>query len=373
MRKLPLLEASATLIGTAIGAGILGIPYAVSQVGFPLGIAIMTIMALVVGLRHLMLAEITLRTPHVHQMPGYAGIYLGPWLKRVSFTAVLLGGYGSLLAYTIGQGEVLAVLFGGSMVWWSLGFFAFGVTLVYFGLNVIKRSELVMTVFIFLITVAIGIFAWNDITFDNLVFFEPGKWVLPYGVLLFAFSGSIAIPQMREELKGRERDLKKSLFIGSFAVFGVYLLFTYLVLGVTGNDTTDIATIGLGDKIGPQMILIGNLLAFFTMGTSFLTSALGMKEVFMFDYHFSGSKSWWMTVVVPLLLFISGVRDFIAVLGIAGGVLSGIQSIVIVLSFWRARKTGWRKPEFTIGPMRLWGSVLIIFFLLGAVMTIINI
>ena len=197
MKKLPLFESSATLIGTVIGAGILGLPFAVAQVGFVPGIALMVIVAAVILVRQLMLAEVTLRTPHVHQIPGYAGVYLGPIAKRVTFVAALLGGYGTLLAYIIGEGEVLAVLLGGSQSVWSLVFFVVGSVLVFLGLNVVKRSELIMTSFIFLITILIGFFAWNQIAFTHLSFWNPGNSILLYGVLLFAFSGSVAIPEMR--------------------------------------------------------------------------------------------------------------------------------------------------------------------------------
>ncbi len=372
-KKLPMFEAAATLVGTIIGAGILGIPYVIAQVGFPIGVLIMVSVAVIMLFRHLIIAEIVLRTPHVHQMPGYAGIYLGRWVKRIDLSIVLFAGYGSLLAYIIGQGEVLSALFGGSEFYWSLVFYFVGIGFVYFGLNTIKRSELIMTVAIFLITVVLGVFSWNYIDASHLVKFNPGQWVPAYGVLLFAFGGSIAIPQMREELTGQEYNMKKAILIASGAVLLVYLLFTFLVLGVSGSGTTEVATIGLGDIIGPKMIVIGNLLAFFTMGTSFLTTGLGIREMFDFDLHIKGIVSWLMAVVVPIVIFLVGARDFITVLGVVGGILVGVQSIILISTFWAARKKGWREPEFSIGPMKFWGSVLLLLFVFGAVMTIVNI
>lgn len=372
-KKLPMLEASATLIGTIIGAGILGIPYAVAQIGFWPGVAIMIIVAVVMLLRHLMIAELVLRTPHIHQMPGYTGIYLGKWTKRIDSFIVFLTGFGSLLAYMIGQGEVLSGLFGGSEFQWSLLFYVCGGILVYFGLNVIKRSELVMTVGIFLITLIIGMFSWQHIETVHLAHFNPHNWVLAYGVLLFAFGGSVAIPQMREALNGRESQMLKAIFYATGVVFTIYLLFTFLVLGVTGANTTEVATIGLGDVIGPHMIVIGNLLAFFTMGTSFLTVGLGLRELLEFDWHVKGIKAWLVTMIVPLLIFLVGARDFIMVLGIVGGVLTGVQSVILIVTYWYATKNGWRTPEFSLKYMKVVGSLLMILFVFGAVMTLFNI
>lgn len=373
MKKLPIFEATATLIGTVIGAGILGIPYAVSKVGFIPGILIMIGIALIIMVGQLMLAEVCLRTPVIHQIPGYTGRYLGTAAKRITFVVTIMGGYGALLAYVIGEGEVLQALLGGSSMVWSLAFFAVASLMVYFGINVVKRSELVMTVFIFLITLSIGVYAWNQIEFAHLMFWQPKNWVLLYGVLLFAFSGSVAIPEMREILKHRERMFVRAIIGANVLIFIVYALFTYLVLGVTGSATTEIATVGLGAHIGPRMIIIGNLLAFFTMGTSFLTSALGLRDMFRFDYRVKTFPAWMYAVIAPLVIFVLGIRDFITVLGVVGGVLVSIQTIILVLTYWKARKTKAREPEFSLGSMYVIGALLIICFAVGGVMTILNI
>jgi tyrosine-specific transport protein len=372
MKRLPLFESSATLIGTVIGAGILSIPFAMAQVGFWPGFIMLLVLGIFMMIRHLMLAEITLRTPHVHQTPGYSGIYLGKWTKRFDLLVSMIARYGSLLAYTVGVGIVLSAILGGSSFFWSVAFYLVGIIFVYFGLNIIKRSELVLSSFIFLITLAIGIFAWDHLSLANLNFWQPENLILPYGIFLFAFAGSTAIPLMREQLRGREKILFKSIIFGSVFVFIVYILFSFFVLGVTGTQTTQIATVGLGATIGPKMVLIGNLLAFFTMATSFLTIGLGTKEIFQFDYHVGGIKAWALTALVPIILFVIGARNFVQILGLTGGVLTGFQTLLLVLTYWQARKKGWREPEFTLGPLRITGALLLIVFSLGAVLTIVN-
>ena len=174
-------------------------------------------------------------------------------------------------------------------------------------------------------------------------------------------------------LKKQERLFIKSIIVGSILIVIVYVVFTFLVMGVTGAGTTEVATIGLGERIGSHMIVIGNLLAFFTMGTSFLTIGLGMKDMFQFDFSVKKLRAWLYTMVIPIVVYFVGARDFIMVLGIVGGVLTGIQSVIIIGSFWKARKSGARKPEFSLGPMRVTGAILILFFVVGAVLTLLNI
>lgn len=70
-------SAVSTLVGTIIGAGILGIPYVVMQSGFGIGILnIITVYGMMI-LISLYTGEIVLRTKTHHQMIGYASIYLG--------------------------------------------------------------------------------------------------------------------------------------------------------------------------------------------------------------------------------------------------------------------------------------------------------
>lgn len=372
MRKLPVFESGATLVGTVIGAGILSIPFAMSQVGFWIGTLMLIVLGGIMMLRHLMLAEITLRTPHVHQTPGYSGIYLGQGMKWFDTFVTIIARYGSMLAYTVGIGVVLQALMGGTAVFWSLVFFAAGSIAIYLGLNIIKKSELVLSSLIFLITLVIGVFSWNHLELVHLNYLKFDNITLPYGVFLFAYAGSTAIPIMREELKGKEKMMLRSIIGASLFIFCVYLLFSFMVLGVTGPGTTEVATVGLGDAIGPHMILIGNLLAFFTMATSFLTIGLGSKDTFQYDYHIRPTLAWLMTVSVPLAIFLVGARDFIQILGLTGGVLTGIQTLILILTFWQARHKGWREPEFSLGPMKFSGVLLIMVFLIGAAVTVIS-
>jgi hypothetical protein len=72
-----------------------------------------------------------------------------------------------------------------------------------------------------------------------------------------------------------------------------------------------------------------------------------------------------MTVFLPLIIFLSGFRDFILAMEIAGSFTVGLTGLIIVLNFWRARKLGDRAPEFSMGKMRVIGRLLAVMFVLG--------
>ncbi len=370
----PLLffEAVATLMGATIGAGILAIPYSISKTGLVVGLIVMVCICLFSALRHLMMAEIVLRTSDSHQLPGYIGKYLGKKWKFLSSLAFMLTAFGALLAYIIGEGKVLSALFGGSAYLWSFVFTFFGSIAILFGLHIIKKSEGIMTLCVLAIVVLLGWQAFDKIQLSHFVYSMPSQWITPYGVLIFAFSGAVAIPQMRTILAGRERLLKPAMFVGTSMIFLVYLVFTILVLGVTGLQTTDVATIGLGRAIGPLMVMIGNTLALFTMGTSFLAMGLGLRQMFEYDYGLSKWIAWGLTVGIPLLLFVLGLQDFTKSIALVGGVFITILTVGIVLTFWKAKETGDREPEFHMGKMPIVGAGLIFIALVGALFTILK-
>lgn len=364
------IEGIATIVGTAIGAGVLGLPYAVSHAGFGIGIAMLLMLGWVNIVLQMMFAEVTLRTKDQHQIPGYAGIYLGPYVKKIGFVVGISSAYGTMLAYLIASGQILTSLLGGSSTAWSLIYFAVICTLIFKGLDTIKILEVIMSAFVASIMLLIWYVAFPHVDPSNLLFMHFDQATQVYGVLLFALSATVAIPEVRQELVGQEKSFPKVIIFANLFTIIIYAFFTLFVLGVTGTLTTEVATIGLGNFIGPWMLVVGNILAFFTISTSCLTIGLAVRRVFQFDYGFPRWKALLATTVVPLIIFLTGFRDFIQVLGIVGGIGLGLQSSIVVFSFWRARIHGERKPEFTLGTMSVVGLLMIIVFAIGALLTI---
>ena len=191
--------------------------------------------------------------------------------------------------------------------------------------------------------------------------------MLPYGVILFAFLGAAAIPELKEELNKHRKYMKRAIIIGGLIPLVLYALFSFVVVGVTGLNTSEIATIGLGENLGKLAILFGNLFAVFAMSTSFLVLGIALKEVYMYDYDINKNISWFLVCFVPLLIFILGIRSFISTIGYAGAIAGGLDGVLIVLMAWKAKKIGKRKPEYKIVNGRFLGFVLMLVFALGII------
>ena len=368
--------AIAILVGCIIGAGILGIPYVVAKAGFITGLIDIVLIGIVMIIMHLYLGEVVLRTKGRHQLVGYAEKYLGKTGKNLMWFAMVFVTYGALLAYTIKEGDFVNALFntyfGGSPFTYSLIFLGLMAFLVYFELNVLEKSEVLMVFILLGVISLICFFALPHVNINNLNSFNPGSFFLPYGVILFAFLGAVSIPEMKEELKENKAYMKKAIIIGCSIPLVVYIIFAFIVVGVTGINTTDGAILGLGNAIGYEMLVFGTLFGIITMMSSFLILAFSLKEMFEYDYKIDKFSSWFLTCSVPLVIFMLGVKSFVKTIGVAGSVSGGLMGILIVLMYIKAKKLGERKPEYSIKKSNIISWILILLFVFGIIYELLN-
>ncbi len=370
-----LAVASTTLVGTVVGAGILGIPYVVAKTGILYGAILMIILGLGYMLINLFVGEIVLRTKTQHQLPGYVGKYLGKWGKRLMTFSVLVGAYGAITAYLIGEGATLHSIFKfGTPLLYSLIFFIVTFYIICRGVKATGKAELILISLLFLVIILIGVFSFQKIDLEHLAYMDLGQIFVPYGVILFAFLGLPCIPEMQEELGKDKKLMKKAIIIGSLTPIVLYVVFSVVIIGIVGLSNFEalgpnekIATIALGVYSHPIMSVFANLLAVLAMFTSFLTIGIALVEVYCYDYGISRIKSLFLAFSLPLLIVIFKLSSFIVVLGITGAIAGGLDGTLIILTYWRSKILGNRKPEYSVGKHYFLGSLLIILFVSGII------
>ena len=365
--KRKLFQAISTLTGTVIGAGFLGIPYVVARSGFLIGLGWMILISVMMLFINLMIGEIALSTKTIHQIPGYASKYLGRKTKIFIFIAAVFGLYAALIAYLLGEGESISFLFSGTINYALLSGIVFWlvVAMISFGgIKRFKKIEPLAVLAVFLVVIVLGVVSWNKIDVSNLAYNNPGYLFLPFGVILFAFLGTSAIPEMRRVLEKNEKLMKKAIIIGSLVPLFVYLLFTVVVLGLFGSEVSEIATISFGKTV--------TLLGMFTMFTAFLALNLALQDTFRFDFDFSQKKAWFFACFFPLIIFILikiyNLAGFVKILSLGGAISGGLLGIAILLIHENVKnKKLERKPEFRLRFPLLIKIFFIILFLVGIV------
>ncbi len=364
--------AFAALIGAIVGAGILGIPYVVMQSGFPIGMFHLVLIAIIMIIVMLYLGEIALRTKRNHQLPGFAKKYLGQKGKTLMFGAVAFGIFSALLAYLIAEGESFSYLLFGTPnfhVLMALIFWVVLSALTYFGVKALKEGETVSVILMFVLIISIAVFFANKIDIDNLKDIFPGNFFTPFGVILFAFLGFSAIPEVKRIL-GEHKKPMKSVIISALAIcFLIYTIFTIVVLGYAGVMTPEIATIALGKPF----IFLGII----TMFGAYLAGSMAMIDTIRFDFEKTHKKAWLFTILVPLIAYLvlelSGKAEFTKVLGIGGVISGGLTAILILAMVKNAKHLGDDIPAYSIPYSKILNWILIILFAIAAFMEIKNI
>jgi len=365
--KKKLFQAIATLTGTVIGAGFLGIPYVVAKSGFLIGLGWMILISVMMLLINLTIGEIVLSTKAIHQIPGYASKYLGKKTKIFIFLASIFGLYAALIAYLLGEGESISFLFFNNINYALLagiGFWVVVAGISFGGIKRFKKIQPLAVLAVFLVVVLLGILNWNKLDLGNLGFSNSSFLFLPFGVVLFAFLGTSAIPEMRRILMKNEKLMKKAIIIGSLVPLVVYIIFTVLVLGLFGQNVQEIATISFGKTV--------TLLGMFTMFTAFLALNLALQDTYRFDFSLSQKKAWFLATILPLLIFfiikIYNLAGFVKILSLGGAISGGLIGISILLIHEHVRdKKLERRPEFRISLPLLLKIFFIILFLVGIV------
>ncbi len=338
------IYAIATLSGTIIGVGIFSLPYITSKVGIWVILGYFLFLGSLVILIHYLFGEVALKTPDFLRLPGYAKIHLGEWGKRIALISTVFGFLGAILAYIIVGGDfltsLLSPIFGGSNLLYTFLYFALGASLIFFGIRAISKIEFWGLVLFFVVLIAIFFRGLPFLKIENLFIGNPGfnNLFLPYGPILFSLWGATLIPEVEELLGENKKLLKKIIPIAILIPIIVYLFFIYIIVGISGPSTTESALAGLRNFLSNGMINFGLLFVLLTTFTSFITIGLTLKKTLWYDFKIPKNLAWGIALFIPLFLFLLGFKNFIGIIGFVGGVMLGIDGILILLMYQKISK-----------------------------------
>ncbi len=331
------------LAGTVIGAGLFSLPYIATVVGIKLMFVYIIILGSVSLLVHMLLGKVSLETPDFMRLPGFAKHHLGKGAQKVAYGAAVFGLLGAILAYTILGGEFLQSMasskFGGGVVPYTLLYFAVASYFIYFGIKAISKVQLIGILSFFVLLIGVLIHGWDSISISNMLYIREGAFdpFLPYGAILFAFCGAALIPEVEEVLEDEKSKLPKVIAMGIMISILISVVFMLLIIGITGESTTENALGGLSGVLGNGAVFLMLLFGVIATFTSIIAIGLTLKKVLWYDLGLSKNIAWGITCLVPISLFLLGARDFIAVIGIVGAVMFAIDAILIFFMYEKIR------------------------------------
>ena len=372
MMSSPSVLALSTLIGTIVGAGMFGLPFAIVQSGLFASLFYFLLLGICVTYLHLFFGEVCLRTPGKHRLIGYAGLYLGFWGKALVTFSTIAGTVGVLLVFLIIGGDFLKIVLSSVLTlpapWYHILFWAPLSLLMGAGIKLIARVELITTTALFLTMGLIFFIAAPHISLAYIPLFPAASPFVAFGIILFSLIGWNAIPEIAELFR-EKRDKQRFgnlIKIASAAAIGLYLVFSLSVVGVSGQYTSPEALAGLVPFLGTAVIALGAFFGLVSIGDSFLIMGSYLKNSLRRDWHVPGILSIAIASLAPLALYLLGFREFIFVLSVVGIIIGTIEGLVIVALFVRARKIGQLQPEYIVRTPGFLPALIIFVLMAGA-------
>ncbi|MBD3244978.1 MAG: hypothetical protein GF335_03225 [Candidatus Moranbacteria bacterium] len=377
MKKKYLLYSTASLIGYIIGAGIFGLPFAIQRLGFFPGVVLFGLLTLTTALNCLSLGEIILRTKGLNYFPNLVGFYLGKKGKLFEFIALIVSGFGSILAYYILGGAFLNSLFGNLLskmtpvlnnnkeLFFIIIFILIGALFIWRGIEELGKVELIMSLILGLIILVVSWKSFHKINLNNYFDYNFDQLLPAIGVSLFALDGIGGIFILRNILFKKEKLLEKSILISYITVFILSIIFCGSLVGVFGASIDPAGVIGIGSKLGVSIEKGATFFGFLAVLSSFIVVGSSLKNTFIFDFKFPAFYSWVVVWIFPLIFYIIGMDNFILLISLIGAFFGVVNTVLITILLKKAREKGNRNPEFQIKTPYWINLVIIIFYIFG--------
>ncbi len=365
--------AVSVLVGTIVGVGMFGLPYAAWHAGFFVELMYLATFTLVFIALHLMFGEVILRTNAKHNLLGYAALYLGERSKQALRVVDIAGTVGGMMAYLLVGGEFLRIIADGFFpyAWQAIVVFWFMANgILFFGLKAIERSEAFMLAGMVVAIAVLWIVGFPLVQSDYFFNSNADSLLFPYGITLFALAGTAAIPLVRDILRKQEGQMKRVIVMGTLIPAIFYALFIFLVVGITGPATSENALSGLGAHLGSSFIFLGALFGVFVVITSYIVFGLYLKESLRYDLKISPRSAAFAMLAVPLALTLVQNDGFVTLVNFLGAVFGGLWALFLIALHQKAKNKGDRTPEYTLHFSRATQWLLSSFFVMGIIYTL---
>ncbi len=329
-------EGLAILIGTQVGAGVLGLPYAASKVGLIPALGILTGAMLLMLFTALIVLKLSVEMRGA-QMSTIAQRTLGRIGGWTMYLSIVLMSFGALLAYLAGMGSVFASLFGINETFGAVIFWILASLVIYMGLAASGKTELIMSYLMLMLFIGIAIMLLPHAKLDNGLYIEAGGFFSMAGVAIFSLGCHTVIPDVYKGIG--DYDKAKKVVIAAFLTPALtYAIFMSVFLLVFGTDTPEIATQGLETIYGKVGNIIGNAIPLIAITTSYIGVGLAQQSNSREFLRLKKPAAWALTAVPPIIVYLLGVKNFADVLAFVGGTGDMLAFIILPILILLVKK-----------------------------------
>ncbi len=374
------------IAGTSIGAGMLGIPYAVAAVGFKSALILLFINWIIMLATALLIVEVNVRQPLTADLNTMAFATLGRFGQVVNWLAYLLLLYALTTAYIAMGGGLLDQYVLGVSNSGGYGALLFTVILgavIYFGTSAVDHlNKLFFTLkalcFVGIIVVVVPYVQTSLLSTQSM---GIGYAWYAFPILITSFGFHIVIPTIRNYFKN-DHELKRIVVIGASVPFVVYVVWVIVTLGVVPvlgeYGFKYLMTHGVDLGKAYHHLLNVHAASGFIVGFSNIAVTTSFLGVTLALFHFNQDAyrlkkstkakllNFVITYVPPLIFAVFFVNGFLAALGYASIFVCILLIILPACMAWSLRNSEGRNTL----PSKIYLSLLI---LLGAFIIVLQI
>lgn len=362
------------LAATIIGAGMFALPYTFAKAGLGTGFFYLALFGGIFSILHLMYAEIGYANEGHHRLVGHAEKYLGRGGRYITAITSTLGMVFTLTIYLVlsmSFGTLLAPQIPDYAI--LIAFWVLGSIVIFWEVNMLARVESLITFGIMLIITTIAIAGFGNAGSSGVQSFSQEMMMLPFGAVLFSLAGRVAIPALAGYFKNNNLDVKNvrpAIIGGTLTPVVLYALFVVGVIGLSGEVSED-AVRGISATLHPILVWLTGLLGMLAIWSSYIVVGRDFRKSLEYDFGVPKTFKAIAVVGLPMLLYIGGFQNFLALVALAGSIFVGIESMLTVM-IWKKARAHYHGPRILPRIPALMQYAIILVFLSGVVYEIIK-
>jgi hypothetical protein len=347
------LTIAAIVAAATIGEGVFAVPYIIQQSGWLVALGYFVAVIAIVSVAHILYLRTLAATREKQRLLGLAREYFGAPGFWVGFVAIVIGLMIGFVAYLVLGAQFLQILFPGIAPGIALAIFWALLAILVWGSE--GRIAWFEGVGIALVSFAILFIFFSGhpgAVFSAIPFAVPGiaNFFLPFGVVIFALAGWTCVEPVYElAYRNDNKDDKTDggaksngtgerplALPGAFWLFALgtafagllYWLFAAGVIGTVPHVTTDtVSGIASWPLWRKDILAAVGLLSVCVVSVPISREIRGAMEK---DLGWSPHISRSVIIFLPLAAVLLGFNNFLAIVGLAGGVFISTQYLLII-------------------------------------------
>jgi hypothetical protein len=330
------LTIAAIVAAATIGEGVFAVPYIIATAGWAITLGYFVAVIAIVSVAHILYLRTLAATDEKERLLGLSRKYFGATGFWIGFVAIVVGLLLGFVAYLVLGTQFLQILFPGLSSGVALAiFWALLAILVWGSEGRIAWFEGVGIALVSLAILFIFFSGHPAVFLSAAPFTVPGGFLLPFGVVIFALAGWTSVEPVYE-LAYKKEGGRKLVIPAAFVLFALgtafagllYWLFAAGVIGTVPHVTADtISGIAAWPLWRKDILAAVGLLSVCVVSVPISREIRGAMEK---DLGWSSIFSRAVIVLLPLVAVLSGFNDFLAIIGIAGGIFISTQYLLII-------------------------------------------